>query len=259
VVGFDRVVRVLLGHVVGSGEQLIQHPWVGRRPVGGHLRRSSRVPEGTGEEPAGGRQVSLFGGQHVDDLPELVHRPIQIDPPTGDLHVGLIDKPAIARSVPAWLGHVDEQRRGPLHPPIHRYVIHLDAPFGKQFFGVAVGKAVAQVPADSDRDRFWWEAEPGEGRPRHRCRDRTTAHQPTLPDPRSVNATVPCCSICSDRLNWDGLGRAAEAKLRETDPELVAHADARHAGESFSDGHTPLQPTPIYLPGWLERVRTCQR
>jgi hypothetical protein len=33
------------------------------------------------EESPGGRQVPLLGGQHVDDLPELINRPVQIQPP----------------------------------------------------------------------------------------------------------------------------------------------------------------------------------
>ena len=51
--------------------------------------------ECVGEESAGGRWVSRLGDQNIDDLSELVDRPVEIDPPPGDLDVGLIDKPAI--------------------------------------------------------------------------------------------------------------------------------------------------------------------
>jgi hypothetical protein len=32
--------------------------------------------QSAGEESPGGRQVPLFGDQHVDELPELVDRPV---------------------------------------------------------------------------------------------------------------------------------------------------------------------------------------
>jgi hypothetical protein len=35
--------------------------------------------EGASEEPAGGRQIPLLGHEHVDDLAELVDRPVQVD------------------------------------------------------------------------------------------------------------------------------------------------------------------------------------
>ena len=51
--------------------------------------------QGAGEESAGRRYVPLRGDQHVDDLPELVDRPVQINPPPGDLDVGFVNEPAI--------------------------------------------------------------------------------------------------------------------------------------------------------------------
>ena len=62
------------------------------------------------------------------------------------------------------------QRRGtvgePLHPPVHRHVVDVDAAFGKQFFDVAVGQPVAQIPAHRQRDHLGRETKPGEGRHR---------------------------------------------------------------------------------------------
>jgi hypothetical protein len=72
VIGFDRIVSVLLGDMTGRRHQLIEHPWVGGRAVSGHLDRGRPVLQGVGEELPGGRQVPLLGDQHVDDLPELV-------------------------------------------------------------------------------------------------------------------------------------------------------------------------------------------
>ena len=71
--------------------------------------------ECAGEESAGRRYVPLRGDQHVDDLPELVDRPVQIDPPAGDLDVGFVNEPAISWDVSAWSCCVDEQGREPLH------------------------------------------------------------------------------------------------------------------------------------------------
>jgi hypothetical protein len=42
VIGFDGVVRVLLHHLTGGGQQLLKHP-VDRRPIGPHLRRAGGV------------------------------------------------------------------------------------------------------------------------------------------------------------------------------------------------------------------------
>src|SRR5215204_2598900 len=56
--------------------------------------------QGPGEEPAGRGGVPLLGQQHVDDLPVLVDRPVQVPPPAGDLDVSLIDEPPVPRGVP---------------------------------------------------------------------------------------------------------------------------------------------------------------
>jgi hypothetical protein len=74
-IGFDPVVRVLLGDVRGRPDQFVQHPQVRTNPVGGHLDWRRPVPQCADEEPADGRSVPLLGQQHVDDLPELVNRP----------------------------------------------------------------------------------------------------------------------------------------------------------------------------------------
>jgi hypothetical protein len=53
------------------------------------------------EEPAGRRGVSPYGDEHVDDLPELVDRPVHVPPLPSDLHIGLVRVPAIADLMPA--------------------------------------------------------------------------------------------------------------------------------------------------------------
>jgi hypothetical protein len=48
------------------------------------------------EEPARRVAVPPGGGADADDLPDLVDRPVQVDPPTGDLDLGLVYMPAVA-------------------------------------------------------------------------------------------------------------------------------------------------------------------
>jgi hypothetical protein len=83
-----------------------------------------------------------------------------------DLHVGLVDLPAIANAVAAWPSGVGQQWRGPLHPAVDGDVVDLDAALGEEFFDVAVGQAEAQLPADRNDDDIGWEAEAGERRAR---------------------------------------------------------------------------------------------
>jgi hypothetical protein len=45
-----------------------------------------------------GSLIPLLRHQHVDDLPELIDRVVQGDLPTGELDLGLVDEPAIARA-----------------------------------------------------------------------------------------------------------------------------------------------------------------
>jgi hypothetical protein len=78
-ISFDRVVRILVCHVVGVWQQLIEDPQVGRRPVSGHLSQSPSLFEHLSKKLTGSWQVPLLRGEDVDDLPELVDRPIQID------------------------------------------------------------------------------------------------------------------------------------------------------------------------------------
>jgi hypothetical protein len=139
VIGFDPVVRVLLGDVAGGGHQLIEHPWVGGGAIGGDLGRGRAVLEGAGEESPGGRYVPLLGNQNIDHLPELVDAPVQVDPSSGDLDVRLIHEPAITWHMSTRSCRIDQQRSETLHPPKDRNVIDSDAPLGQRFFHVSVG------------------------------------------------------------------------------------------------------------------------
>jgi hypothetical protein len=54
VIGFDRVVSVLLGGMTGGRHQLIEPPRVGSGTISGDLDRGRRVIKGAGEESTGG-------------------------------------------------------------------------------------------------------------------------------------------------------------------------------------------------------------
>jgi hypothetical protein len=89
-------------------------------------------------------------------------------------------------------------------------MVDVDAAFGQEFFDVSVGQPVAQLPAHRDRDHLWRETKPGERGPRYRW-DRATAHQATLPDLRSVNATVPAEMVAASA--GSGVARCAVHQL----------------------------------------------
>jgi hypothetical protein len=91
-----------------------------------------------GEGPVSGREIPFLRHEHVDDLAELVDRPVQRDSLSGHFGVSLVDEPLIAGSVPAGSCRVDQQWSEPLHPPEHGHVINGEAAFGQQFFDVAV-------------------------------------------------------------------------------------------------------------------------
>jgi hypothetical protein len=80
-IGFDPVVRKLLGHMHRVRPEFFHHAQVRAGLVGGDLHWRWAVGERAGEEEAGRRGVALLGQQHVDDLPVLVDRPVQIPPP----------------------------------------------------------------------------------------------------------------------------------------------------------------------------------
>jgi hypothetical protein len=86
----------------------------------------------------GCRGISAWGGEHIDDLPELIDRAVDIAPPASDLHIRLVHRPAISHSVSTRAGSLGQQRHEPKHPSIHRDVVDLDATLGGELFDVAV-------------------------------------------------------------------------------------------------------------------------
>jgi hypothetical protein len=115
-----------------------RHPQ-GRRLVGDHLDGSDLGrADGLFEEPAGCPDVVPWGDEHVDDLVELVDRPVHVAPLAGDLHIGLVDPPTVPDHAAARPSSLGEQRREPLHPPVDGDVVGLDPAFGEQLLDVAM-------------------------------------------------------------------------------------------------------------------------
>ena len=224
VICFNRVVGVLLHDVPRLGHELVEHTRVRRGPIGGHLGRPSRRVKCPGEEPAGHRQIPLRRGQDIDDLPVLVDRPVQVHPLPSNLQIRLVHEPAIPGDVPARPGGVDQLRGEPLYPPVDRDMIHRDAAFGQSLFHIAVGQAVAQVPAQRQHDDLWWEPEPGEAGPRRLTAGRRGI-SPAFPSQPSANATEPYrvqheldSRRCRRGLSWSlrGPRRASWVSARST-------------------------------------------
>ena len=157
------------------GQQLSDHSRVGGRLIGADLAGTWAVLQGMGEEPASGRQVPLLGDQHVDDLPELVNRPVQIHPLPGHLDIGFVHEPPVTGGVPAGTCRVDQQRSEPLHPAVDAHVIDLHSALDQQLFNIAIRKSITEVPAHCQHDHLPREPEAGERRPRREDRMNTAA------------------------------------------------------------------------------------
>ena len=163
-------------------------------PVGGNLdRRDPGRADGPFEEPAGSVPVASCGDEYVDDLPELVDRPVAVAPAPGDLHVGRIDLPAVTDGMAAGPGGLGEQRGEALHPPVDGDMVDLDAALGEELLDVAVRQRETQVPAHRQHDHLGREAEASQGRPREGGAEAARAHGHSLPTRAShtAGATVP--------------------------------------------------------------------
>jgi uncharacterized membrane protein YgcG len=137
----DAVVGVSLGVVPGRRPQPVEDAREGGCTVGDDLRRDDTGGHpGALEEPAGRLGVPACRRVHVDDLPVLVDRPVQVDPPARDLDVGLVHVPAVADPVPAEPGRVGQQRAESLHPSVHGDVVDVDAALSEQLLDVAIGQ-----------------------------------------------------------------------------------------------------------------------
>jgi hypothetical protein len=74
----------------------------------------------------------------------VVDRTVHIPPDAADLHVGLVDEPAVTYRMAARPGSVDNERGEVLHPPLQGGVVGLDPALRGEFLEIAVGQAEAQ-------------------------------------------------------------------------------------------------------------------
>ena len=102
VICFHSVIRILLEDVSRGRDELLDHAWVDRCPVGSDLSRRRSRRERTGEECPGRSAVTAFADQDIDDLPVPVDPAVEIAPAPGDLDVGFVDEPPVTgpRAVP---------------------------------------------------------------------------------------------------------------------------------------------------------------
>ena len=84
------------------------------------------------------RGVTALGQHDIDDLAELIDGPVEVLPDPDNLQVGLVHEPAVTGGMPARAGGVDELAGEPLHPPVERHMVDLDAPLGQQLLEVAI-------------------------------------------------------------------------------------------------------------------------
>jgi hypothetical protein len=71
-------------------------------------RDNRRRADSAFEEPPGGLRVATHGYEHVDDLPELIDRAVEVAPPASHLHIGLVHEPAVTNSMPAGPGSLGQ-------------------------------------------------------------------------------------------------------------------------------------------------------
>ena len=191
---FDRAVRVLLDYVQRRRDQFVKDPQINVRAVGRDLYRDrARTQQCSSKEAPRGRQVTPRRQQDVDDLAMLIDGPVEIGPPAGDLHIGLVGEPPVTGSMAAWPRSLDELRGEPLHPPVHADVVNGDTAFGQQFLDIPVGQPVPQVPADRERDHLRRNRKPANTEA-VRC----AITGPASSHPRSTNATVPATALRAD-------------------------------------------------------------
>jgi hypothetical protein len=107
VVGLNPVVGVLLGVVPRRRQQLFQDDRVGRRLIGHDLAwHGPRRADSPLEESTGRPQIAPWRDEHIDDLPELIDRTVDVAPAASHFHIGLIYLPAVPDRVPAGPGRL---------------------------------------------------------------------------------------------------------------------------------------------------------
>ena len=127
----------------------------------------------------------------------LIDGPVQVRTPTGDLDVGLIGEPPVARGVSARAGGLDELHCEALDPAVDGDVIDGDAALGQQLLYVAVGQGRSagtsgrpgrSPPAGSGSQRTQKRSPTTSSHQSAGRRDRPTQHSPSAAENRAARA-----------------------------------------------------------------------
>jgi hypothetical protein len=139
----------------GRWQQLLQHDWVGGCLVGDDLHRGDLGrAERPLEEPAG-RGASRRGETNTSmTWPNWSIARETERKGAGELHLGLVDLPAITDGIATRPGSLGQPRCEPLDPPGAGEVVDLQAAFGQQLLQVAVRQRQAQLPAHRQHDHL---------------------------------------------------------------------------------------------------------
>jgi hypothetical protein len=98
--------------------------------------------------------IAPLGEVRIDHLPILIDRPVDVGPRSVQANVRFIDPPSVAERSSIRTGSFPKQREKALHPPIDGAAIHDETAFGEPLDHIRITEAIADVPADGQRDHI---------------------------------------------------------------------------------------------------------
>jgi hypothetical protein len=153
--------------------------------------------------------------------------------------------------MPTEPSRVGQQRRKPLHPPVHGDVVDVDAAFGQEFLHIPVGQAEPQVPPHRQHDHVRREAKPGERRASrnrlHSTQSRSHAAEACRGALSQSTQTKPFDGPVGDGSTGEVVGEAGvdPAPLFEAvGPRLNARCRRRRSGVELRAGESFLDRRP---------------
>ena len=117
----------------------------------------TRSSQGSLEEVLGRSRVALRRQPEVDRGTRRIHRTIEIDPLARDGNVCFVHSPGTVGRFQFTAASLVELRRVPLYPAPNRRVISRQTALRHEFFDVAIGERILQIPPDSAKNDGWFE------------------------------------------------------------------------------------------------------
>ncbi len=153
VIAFEAVVQVFGGAMLGMRQDGAQ----GRRVALCRIRRDARRCDATRvnrrlEERLSGSSIAPVAQLHIDNLPVLVDGTDEVVPTRADVDLGLVDPPAPPNHGAMRSGCRDKARCKHAHPVVDGARIDGDAAFGQPLRHFDIAEAIAELPADRERD-----------------------------------------------------------------------------------------------------------